>query len=346
MGTEIGTPPVGVEQTTLAAELLENPCSFEFFQAVALLQRLRGDKRPVGRFSSPDDELLSFHVNPRLAFPASEIQELEMSEDGHASMMVNFMGLTGPLGVLPHPYSELILERLRAKDRGFASFLDIFNHRAISLFYRAWERSRLQTTYGAENGDFFTQYLRDLLGIGTKGLQDRQEIEDEALMRFVALMAMQSRSAVALEQMLADYFEVPVEIQQFTGSWYPLGRSTQCMMSDRESVSGQVGAGAVVGDAVWDRQGSVRIRVGPLTMDRYNDFLPGASAYAALEAITRFFSNDCIDFELQLVLAAREVESIELDLNGKHPARLGWTSWAKTAPIHVNPDDAVLALRG
>ncbi len=366
MGTEIGTPAAGVKQTgvkqtgikqtgveqigvdqaTLAAELLEDPCSFEFFQAVALLQRLRDDRRPVGRFSSPDDELLRFHVNPRLGFPASEIQELEMTEDGHATMMVNFMGLTGPSGVLPHPYSELILERLRAKDRGLASFLDIFNHRAISLFYRAWERSRLQATYGAETMDFFTQYLRDLLGIGTKGLQSRQEIEDEALMHYIALMAMQSRSAVALEQILTDYFEVPVEIQQFNGAWYPLGTSTQCLMNERESVSTQVGTGAVVGDAVWDRQGSVRIRIGPLKMHRYNDFLPGASAYEALGAITKFFSNGCIDFELQLVLDAREVESVELDLDGKRPARLGWTSWAKTAPMHVNPDDAVLALRG
>ena len=345
MGTEIGTPPVGVDHSNLEAELLENACSFEFFQAVSLLQHLRSDKRPVGRFSSPDDEMLQFHVNPRLGFPASEIQELRMSEEGQASMMVNFMGLTGPMGVLAHPYSELILERLRAKDRSLASFLDIFNHRAISLFYRAWERSSLQATYGSE-GDHFSQYLRDLVGLGTKGLQNRQEIEDEALMHYLALMAMQSRSAVALEQILADHFEVPVEIQQFNGAWYSLGVPIQCMMGEKESVSSQVGVGAVVGDAVWDRQGSVRIRIGPLTMDQYSDFLPGASAHAALVAITRFFSNDCIDFELQLVLNAGEVESIELDLDGRRPTRLGWTSWAKTAPVHIDRDDAVLALRG
>jgi type VI secretion system protein ImpH len=356
MATEIGTQAAGldpapevetpIDHTAIGAELVDNACSFEFFQAVALLQRLRHQRRPVGDFSSPDDEVVRFRVNPRLGFPASEIQELEMEDDAPASMMVNFMGLTGPMGVLPHPYSELILERLRAKDRSFASFLDIFNHRAISLFYRAWQRSRFPATYGAGGRDFFTQYLHDLLGLGTSGLQDRQEIEDEALMHYIALIAMQSRSAAALEQVLADYFQVPVEIQQFTGSWYHLDTPTQCMMNGRDSVSSQVGTGAVVGDAVWDRQGSVRIRLGPLTMDRYNDFLPGASAYAALGAITRFFSNGCIDFELQLVLDAHEVPAIELDLNAKRPARLGWTSWAKTAPIHTNPDDAVLALRG
>jgi type VI secretion system protein ImpH len=362
MGTEIGTPPSGLTEITklphspdqalspalaetpLGMDLHDDPCSFEFFQAVALLQRIMSDRRPVGHFSSPEDEALRFHVNPRLGFPASEIQQLEFHDGAPADMMVNFMGLTGPLGVLPYVYSELILERLRAKDRSLAAFFDIFNHRAISLFYRAWQRTRFPVNYASGTRDYFSQYLRDLLSIGTAGLRDRQDIEDEALMHYVSLVAMQSRSAVALEQVLADYFEVPVEIEQFTGAWYTLDRSTQCAMNERDSMSTQVGAGAVVGDAVWDRQGRVRIRIGPIGMERYNDFLPGGSAHHALRAITQFFSNGCVDFEAQLVLDRTEVPAVELDLNTKHPARLGWVSWAKTAPLSADPDDTILAL--
>jgi type VI secretion system protein ImpH len=362
MGAEIRTPPSGLTlesklpqipgqaqasslaESALGMDLHDDPNSFEFFQAVALLQRLMSDRRPVGHFSSPEDEVVHFHVNPRLGFPASEIQELALPEGAPADMMVNFMGMTGPQGVLPHVYSELILERLRAKDRSLASFLDIFNHRAISLFYRAWQRTRFPVNYAAGARDYFSQYLRDLLGLGTAGLRDRQAVEDEALMHYVALIAMQSRSAVALEQVLADYFEVPVEIQQFTGAWYSLDQSTQCAMNEKESMSCQVGSGAVVGDAIWDRQGRIRIRIGPIGMERYNDFLPGGSAYDALRAITRFFSEDCVDFEAQLVLDRSEVPAVELDLNAKHPARLGWVSWAKTAPLGVDPDDTILAL--
>ena len=104
------------------------------------------------------------------------------------------------------------------------------------------------------------------------------------------------------------------------------------------------GAGAVVGDAMWDRQGSVRIRVGPVNLERYNDFLPAGTAHAALRAITRFFSNDCLDFEVQLVLDRTSVPTIELDLNAKSPARLGWVSWASSVPPRHDPDDAILAL--
>ena len=344
MATEIGTPSSGVATSALGESLGAEAASFEFFQAVALLQQLSSELRPVGGFSSPQEEVVHFRVNPRLGFPASEIQEIRLSEEGPADMLVNFMGLTGPLGVLPYPYSELIVERLHAKDRSLAAFLDIFNDRAISLFFRAWLRSRLHVSYGAGARDFLTQYLRDLLGLGTTGLSERQQVEDEALMPFVSLLAMQPRSATALEQVLAEYFEVPVAIEQFTGAWYAIGPSMQCEMDEDDSMSTQVGRGAVVGDAVWDRQGRARIRIGPLSLERYLEFLPEGSAYPALRAITRFFSNDCIDFEVQLILDRKEVPEIELDAEAEQPARLGWVSWARTKPFPANAQDTILEL--
>lgn len=344
MATEIGKPGSGVAASALGEYLGSDGASFEFFQAVALLQQLSGELRPVGGFSSPQEEVAQFHANPRLGFPASEIQEIRFSGSGQAEMLVNFMGLTGPLGVLPYPYSELIVERLHAKDQGLASFLDIFNHRSISLFFRAWLRSRLHVSYGAGSRDYLTQYLRDLLGLGTAGLIERQDVEDEVLMPFVALLALQSRSATALEQVISEYFEVPVEIEQFTGAWYSIGPSMQCDMGEDDSMSTQLGRGAVVGDAVWDRGGRARIRIGPLSLERYLEFLPDGSAYPALRAITRFFSNDCIDFEVQLILDRNEVPAIELDAEAEQPARLGWVSWARTKPFGLNPEDTVLEL--
>ena len=344
MATEIGTETNHLADTLLGVQLIDDACSFEFFQAVTLLQRLRATSQHVGGFSSPEDEAVHFRVNSRLGFPASEIQSLEVDGDGQPEMMVNFMGLTGPMGVLPYTYSELILERARAKDHSLAAFLDIFNHRAISLFYRAWQRSNFAVTYNAGGRDLFTQYLLDLAGLGTAGLRDRQEIDDEALMHYVWLAASQLRSAVALEQVIADYFDVPVEIQQFTGGWYGLDLSTQCEMKEEESASRQVGSGAVAGDAVWDRQSRVRIRLGPMGIARYCDFLPGGAAHKALRAITRFFGNQCLEFEVQLVLDRNQVPDVELDLDSSNPARLGWVSWAKTAPLGCDPDDTILTL--
>ena len=310
---------IDLNSSTLDEILREDACSFEFFQAVTLLKRLRLGRQAVGRFSNPEDEAVHFSVNNQLAFPASQIQEIDYSDDAPATMKVNFMGLTGPMGVLPYCYSELILEQLRAKDATLPDFFDIFNHRAISFFYRAWEKHRFPVTYRLGDEDRFTHHLLDLIGLGTPGLQERQAVPDDALLHYVGLLGKQSRSASALEAILRDYFEVPVEIEQFTGAWYRLDRKTQCCMEDQDTASEQLGRGAVVGDEIWDQQSSVRIKLGPMGLDRYCDFLPDGSAYEPLRAITGFFSNGEFDFEAQLVLDRKEVPLARLASRVRSP---------------------------
>ena len=347
MGTAKRTQAPDLSESPLGGKLREEPYSFEFFQAVSLLQRLRPERQPVGRFTRPEQEAVRFSANPSLSFPASQVQALRWEPDESdlpARMMVNFMGLNGPMGVLPYCYSELVLSRLRSKDDTLASFLDIFNHRMISFFYRAWEKYRFPVTYGRDAEDLFTHHLRDMIGLGTEGLQDRQAVPDEALLHYVGLLAPQARSAEALTGILSDYFEVPVEIEQFVGAWYDLGPKTQCQMNDEESDSERLGGGAVVGDQIWDQQGRVRIKVGPMTFDRYREFLPDGSAFEPLRAITRFFANDEIDFEVQLILKREQVPGLQIGAEGAEPPQLGWASWLKTAPMRRDPDDTILSL--
>ena len=126
--------------------------------------------------------------------------------------------------------------------------------------------------------DLFSRHLLSLLGLGTDGLRDRQAVPDDTLIYYAGLLAQRPRSAQALQQILADYFEVPVKIEQFAGGWYRLDRETQCRLAEGNSESEELGFGAVVGDEVWNQQSKVRIVLGPLTLERYADFLPdGAS---------------------------------------------------------------------
>ena len=130
------------------ALLFEEGYRFRFFQAVRLLGRVYPGRQPVGRDASPTDEAVRFRSRATLEFPASDIQEISPPQDGSpAQMLVNFMGLTGPSGALPQHYTELVLERMRVKDHALRDFLDLFNHRMLSLFYRAWEKYRFLLPY-------------------------------------------------------------------------------------------------------------------------------------------------------------------------------------------------------
>jgi type VI secretion system protein ImpH len=325
--------------------LRQEPFAFDFFQAVRLLSRLLPNRIPVGRFSNPDAETARFGAAPDFGFPPSPIAKLDWPEYAQPRMDVNFMGLTGPQGVLPLYYSALLRERLRARDGSMRAFFDIFNHRAISLFYRAWEKHHFTVAYERNEKDPLSPHLMDLLGLGTPGLSSRQEVSDEALLFRCGLLVEHSRSAAALRALLIDYFDIPVEIEQFIGSWHAIDKDTQCCLNDSGTDSDRLGVGAVVGDEIWDQQSGIRIRLGPLTLKQYLEFLPDGPAHQPLRALVRFFAGNEFDFEVQLVLKKEETPPCELGGDSPTAPRLGWLTWARTAPLSRDPDDTICEFR-
>jgi type VI secretion system protein ImpH len=327
----------------IADALRANPQAFEFFQAVRLLERLRSDRAAVGGFDDPEREVARFGVTSSLAFPAGEIQELKLENDAPARMRVNFMGLTGPLGVLPHPYSLLVLDRLRARDTALADFLDVFHHRFISLFYQAWRKYRFAAAHEDGARDQLREHLLDLIGLGLDGYRGKMPFPDEVLIFRAGLLAPQPRGAVALAQLLEDFFCVDVEVQQFIGGWYPLARMDRCAIGEDDEQANRLGFGAVAGDEIWDQQTRVRIRVGPLGREEYDSFLPGGAGHTEMAALLRFYSHDQFDFELQLVLTADAVPGVMLD--GRDDARLGWSTWIRSEPRSRPADETILSIQ-
>ncbi len=342
-GTRPDAATAGGPATPEIWEALERePYTFNFFQAVRLLERLMPDRQPVGLFVNPSREVVHFGAHSTTAFPPSQIHSLERLANGPARMSVNFMGLTGALGVLPQYYTELVITRGRAKDHAIRDFFDIFNHRIISLFFQAWQKYRFTVAYEREERDRFSHHLLDLIGLGTEGLQNRQTVADDSLIYYAGLLAQQPRSASALRQVLTDYFDVPVEIEQFAGGWFKLDRETQCCFQDQLSSSEQVGLGAVVGDEIWDQQSSVRVQLGPLTLAQYLDFLPNGTAFQPLLGLLGFFAETEFDFEVQLILKRDEVPPCELGAEEGPVPQLGWVTWMKSAPFRRDPGDTVL----
>ena len=158
------------KNTSVIDTLTETPYDFSFLQAVRLLERsaahennadlingndkLSGiysfNKQPVARFSPPSTEAIRFRTNHALSFSSSEISYIEENNNKDKKkweLSVNFMGLTGSQGVLPYHYTEMVLQRLKVKDESLSNFLDLFNHRTISLFYQASNKYKLPIEY-------------------------------------------------------------------------------------------------------------------------------------------------------------------------------------------------------
>lgn len=328
----------------LDQQLVERPYDLDFFQAVRLLALILTDRAGVGEATHPKLEIVRFRARQSLEFPASSIHSLD-TESEPAQMVVAFLGISGVQGVFPHHYTEHILGRAVSKDFAMAAFFDLFNHRLISMFYRAWEKHRPAVLYqaaAARNAgtDRFTQYLYDLIGMGTAGLRNRLAVRDEGLLRYGGLFAQWPRSACALRGILRDYFQVPVEIEEFQGSWHTLAEDELCNLDDSD-LRNELGSGAIAGDAVWDPQAGFRVRVGPLPLARFLGFMPGTAATLECIDLVRLLVGDVHQFDLQVVLRAAEVPWCRLGDDSVAGPRLGWSAWLKTEEFAVNPDDAV-----
>ncbi len=343
MATTGGTPNSDLTRAKLPRLLVDEPYRFAFFQAVRLIQRLAPGPARLGGYGSPSGEAVRFRAHQSLAFPASEIQSLAFPPERPPEMTVNFMGLTGPEGVLPILYTDFVRERIRVRDTALADFLDIFNHRLLSLFYLAWEKYR--PAIGFEQGatDPFCEYLYCLLGLGTPGLRGRREIPDESLLFSGGLLMMHTRPALVLEEVLGGYFGAPAEVEQFAGAWQRLDEDALCRLG-HERGSASLGVGAVVGDEIWSAQSGIRIRLGPLTLAQYRAFLPGGDAHHQLRAWVSYFGGLEFDVELQLILRRQEVPSCKLAGDERQGPRLGWTSWLNNQPFDRDPADLVFEL--
>jgi type VI secretion system protein ImpH len=329
----------------LNLELLDEPFRFEFFQAVRLLEKIYPEKMSVGRDALPHEEVVRFRSRPTLEFPASEVHEIKVSDDEFndakkLEIFVNFIGMVGAIGVLPTHYTELVAERVRYKDTSLWAFLDIFTHRSISQFYRAWEKYRFPIQYERGNDDF-TNYLFDFIGLGTKGLRNRLNLNDESLLPYAGLIIQKPHSVGSLEQIIGDYYGVPAKIQQFHGQWIDLDEESLTKVGVENS---RLGHSTIIGKRVWDTQSKFRMKLGALSFLEFQAFLPNGTAHKSAVSIIKFMTGVEFDFDIQLKLKAKEVPSTILTTRAKRRPMLGWSSFLKTKPFTHDDEQVVMQI--
>ena len=340
-------------------ELVREPFRFDFFQAIRLLGLAASvpseSHTPSNRthlLHLPAEELIRLRAHVGHAFPASAVGSFAASSESEGAlvheMTVTFMGLAGTGAVLPPHYTQLLIDRLREKDFALRDFLDLFNHRLIGQFYRAWEKCHFFVGYESfrrgrtRDADLLTRMLSSLVGLGTSGLRDQQTIPDEVLLYYAGHFAHRPRSAVALEEIVADLFELPTEIKQFRGQWMRLNPADRTRL--RSGGHNQLGVSALAGGRVWGIENKIRVRLGAMKYEQFLRFLPGHAGNTSLCQIVRFFVGPALDFDLQLVLRKDETPRCRLTRSGG--SRLGWNTWLLRGAASHDVDDAVFACEG
>ena len=303
--------------------LREDPTRFSLFAALRLLESSAPDKPRFGESVRPADDVMRIGQPPDLSFAGSELQGFEQDPSGRERLQQYVFGAFGPNGPLPLHLTEFAFERIRhADDPGFANFVNLFHHRLASLFFRAWAQADPATQADRPDGDEFFSCLAALAGLDTPAAHGRDPVDDGAKVSRAGLLGQQSRSADALETLLTDYFDVPVELRSFCPAWLRIPE-TERLRLGQDIENAQLGVSATLGERSWQVQSSFELVLGPFDGAEFLQFLPGTAALSELRALVRLYTNDEWQWQVRLLVRAGEAPALVVGQG----ARLGWSSW-------------------
>lgn len=319
------------------------PWALDFFATMRRLEALAAPAPRWGEAALPKAEAVRVGQAPSLAFAPAGIAGFEPASDATPvpRLRQHFFGYLGPNGPLPLHLSDLVRDRVHNHgDPTLLAFLDGFAHRFALHFYRAWAQPRAAVSLDRPGEDAWRRWVGALIGIGTRARQQRDAIADDARLHFSGWLARRVHNAEGVEQVLGGYFHVPVRLLPWTGHWLPIAPQERSYLggppapgqAQRTDAASRLGAGAVLGCRVWDRQHRVRLRLGPLDLPRYRQFLPSGPALPALADWMRQLLGDELYWDAQLVLARQEVPPTRLGAARGNAPRLGWMAWLGTQP--------------
>ena len=311
----------------LFARVSADPSAFDFFALLRRVDALRRQWPRTGHALRPRQEALRLAQAPALDFAPAPLHAMELRAGLPPRLAVRFFGLLGPQGPMPLHLTEMARDRqLQHADGTLTHFLDIFHHRLLTLFYRAWAEAQPVVQHDRPQDDRFTQWL-----LASGGAPADGGVLPSAALAFQAgWFADRSRHPEMLRKVLARYFDVPVRVEEHVGHWLAMDEADRSRLGHARnrpeasrSPPARLGTSANAGTRVWDRQYRFRLHLGPLGLDAYLEFLPRARAWTPLLHWVRLLAGRELLWDLQLEMRADERPAPRLGSR----ARLGLTTW-------------------
>lgn len=324
---------------TLIEALQKWPYGFDFYVAARRFEAQHPEKPRFGTSQKAAEDPIRFCQKPSLRFePSTVVEYRHAGERSPNRLFTAFLGLLGPMGPMPLHITEYVREReLHHADSTLARFMDVFNHRVISLFYRAWMVNQQAVCFDRPEQDRWLAYVGSIIGIAMPHLRNRDAVPDLAKLHYSGRLACQTKHAEGLRAILEDFFGVRTEIEQFVGQWLELPKENQLRLGESR-MTGLLGQTAIVGSKIWECQQKFRIKMGPMGFKDYQRLLPGGRSLKRLHDWVRNYVGDQLGFEVQLILKAAEVPKLQPGKIGQ----LGWSTWMASKPIENDRDDLVL----
>ncbi len=303
----------------------ESPWNSGFISLMRAIAARSPDAPPPGKASRPSEDPFRLRQSASLVFPPREIAGLGGSPL-RPEISLFGLGIWGPHSVLPLHMTEQAHLQAGRQDLLLHDFADIFHHRALSLFYRAWFLCQDSATLDNPSDELFSQRLSCLAGL-TLQKSPAPRLPAHAQLAAIPHLLREARNPEGLTDTLQHYFAFPVRIEEFVSQWISLEMPDRTSLGMRHTAC-LLGKGAISGDKVLDRQHKFRLIIGPLTLAQYLLFTPWGDDLPLLREWVRYFTGVEYCWDVQLILIASEIPAATL--NGDH--RLGHAVWLERYP--------------
>lgn len=309
---------------TVAEQLFAQPYEFEYYQSIRILAALRPESKPFGESENPKDDPVQIQSRISYATPASDIHSIFPNKyyDRPPIMTINFLGISGIQGPLPQPYMDLLVDRLQHKDTAFRDFLDIFNHRFASMWYRLQKKHIPGLQMIPAEKTAIGKIILDLAGLAGIDIERELDVHSRSILQYTPLFWQRQRNAAGLQKLLESYFKVKVSLKEFRGSW----RNALPEDWTRIGRTGQyqyLGQSTILGKRSWDETAGVGLYLIGLPWGQYLTHLPGGHGNDAFRSLIRFYGGLNRTFELQATLKRNQIPPSYM----KAGFRLGQTTW-------------------
>ena len=316
----------GLSTFDIETGLLEKGRRFSFIQVMRLMRLLGHVPESVKDPRTFARQAQSLRISPQnnLSFPASDVMSIQRAKGESSGFLVNagFLGLYGPASPLPTFYTEDLIQQEADEESAVRDFLDIFNHRIFTLFFRCLMKYRLFFRVCEGHNPEILNKLYCLIGLGE--LRHRRDMPYAySMIRYSGILSQHPRSARGLETMLGDAFNyTSVKVVQCVGRHVKIPLSQRLLLGKTGS---RLGIDRVIGEQIRDHTGKFRLRLGPVNFTLFQKLLPGSEENKRLSLLTRFYLLDPLEYDLELILQEGEASCVRL--GAETASRLGMDTW-------------------
>jgi len=302
--------------------LLARGREFGFFQAVRQLEAALAGHARIGHLGPVSEERLRLRPELGLGFPTGDIAAIDRLPDrpgqpARYELVSTFLGIYGVSSPMPSYLTEdlFALEETNQLQR---RFLDLFNHRLLSLFYRAWQKYRCADVDMAGPNGAYTKRLLLLLGLDRLPRACDDRLINLQLIRFAELLTQHPRSAIGLQTCLRRFFpSIPIEVEPCIAVWTAIPPDQRSRLGMQGVALGQ---DFWLGEDVCNRSTTFRVAIGPIGYRTFQDFLPGAARRQELEALIAVFNQDGLDCEIAIAVRTGSAANNDGDDGAGFPA--------------------------